>query len=123
MGFVASLWLPNSGALPAFAFTDSGLLVPLIAYPLLWLGAHLPLQRVGAKNDYSYGVYIYAYPVTVLLVIWHANSLPQPVFLLVVLGMTVSLAIISWHLIEKRALALKRIEPPWRKAREMEPAA
>ena len=56
VGFVASLWLPNSGALPAFAFTDSGLLVPLIAYPLLWLGAHLPLQRVGAKNDYSYGV-------------------------------------------------------------------
>jgi peptidoglycan/LPS O-acetylase OafA/YrhL len=122
-GFVASLWLPNAGALPAYAFTASELFVPLIAYPLLWLGAHLPLEQVGAENDYSYGVYIYAYPATVLLLIWHANSLPYPVFVLAVVGMTVPLAFISWHLVEKRALALKRVDPPWRRVREVEPAA
>ena len=118
--FTASMWLP--GAQPDYTFTASDLLMPLIAYPLLWLGAHLPFQRVGAENDYSYGVYIYTFPVTVLLVIWHANSLPYPVFALAVVGMTVPLAIISWHLIEKRALALRRIDPPWRRVREVESA-
>jgi peptidoglycan/LPS O-acetylase OafA/YrhL len=112
------MWLP--GAQPVYTFTASDLLMPLIAYPLLWLGAHLPLQRVGAENDYSYGVYIYAFPVTVLLVVWHANSLPYLLFTLVAIALTIPFAVISWHVIEKRALALKRIEPPWRKVPEVE---
>src|ERR1700677_238702 len=68
MLFTAGLWLP--GAFPMSAFTPSDLLTPLIAYPLLWLGIHLPFQKIGSKNDYSYGLYIFAYPVTVLLAIW-----------------------------------------------------
>jgi peptidoglycan/LPS O-acetylase OafA/YrhL len=116
--FTASMWLP--GTQPYFTFTASDLLMPLIAYPLLWLGAHLPLQRVGAENDYSYGIYVYAYPVTVLLVIWHANSLPYPLFTLAAVALTVPFAVISWHAIERRALALKRIEPPWRRTSRAE---
>ena len=42
---------------------------------MIWLGIHLPLARVGAKNDYSYGLYIYGYPVSQLLVVWGLNPL------------------------------------------------
>jgi peptidoglycan/LPS O-acetylase OafA/YrhL len=107
--FTAALWLPTDGRLPAYAFTDSDLLAPLIAYPLLWLGIHLPFQRVGARNDYSYGVYIYAYPVTVLLSIWGATRLGYPLFALVCALATVPFAVASWWAVEKRALSLKRL--------------
>jgi peptidoglycan/LPS O-acetylase OafA/YrhL len=107
--FVASLWLP--GAFPAIALTPSDLLAPLVAYPLLWLGSHLPFQRVGARNDYSYGVYIYAFPVTVLLLIWHAQRLGELTFVVLCVAGTIPFAVGSWWFIEKRALKHKKLDP------------
>jgi peptidoglycan/LPS O-acetylase OafA/YrhL len=76
----------------------------------LWLGAHLPLQRVGARNDYSYGVYIYAYPVQQLLATWHAQRFGYWAYLgLSVLGVA-PFAAASWWVVEKRALRLKRLD-------------
>ena len=109
--FFGGLWLP--GAYPSLSFTDSGLLTPLIAYPLLWLGIHLPFQKVGARNDYSYGAYIYAFPVTVLLAIWNVQRWGYTVFILLCVAGTVPFAVASWWLIEKRALSLKKLE--WRR--------
>ena len=109
VGFAASLWLPREGLPPAYAFTYSVLLAPLVAYPLLWLGAHLPFQKIGARNDYSYGVYVYAFPVTVLLTIWGANRWGYvPFAILCILG-TIPLAVGSWWLIERRAMALRTV--------------
>ncbi len=112
--FVAGLFLPNGGPHnardPMYAFTDSSLLAPLIAYPMLWLGIHLPFQRVGARNDYSYGTYIYGYPVSQLLVLWGAQHFGFPFYLTSVVAVTGLLAAGSWWLVEKRALSLKRLE-------------
>ncbi len=108
VAFAAALWLPDRGLAPAYSFTLSDLGAPLLAYPLLWLGGHLPFQRIGAKNDYSYGVYIYAYPVSVLLAIWGAYRLGYvPFAILCVLG-TIPLAAGSWWLVEKRAMSLRK---------------
>lgn len=109
--FVLGLWLPTGGYFPAFALTVSFVLTPLIAYPLIWLGIHLPFQQIGARNDYSYGVYIYAYPVTVLLVTWHVARLGEPAFVFLCVVATVPFAVASWWLVEKRALRLKRLQP------------
>jgi len=106
---IGSFWLP--GATPAQQFAQSDLLLPLITYPLIWLGIHLPFQRVGARNDYSYGIYIYAYPVTVILTLWHAQQWGYVPFLALVLLATAPFAIASWWLLEKRALRLKKIDP------------
>lgn len=110
VAFTAALWLPTDGRTPAYAFTNPGLLAPVIAYPLLWLGSHLPFQRIGRTNDYSYGIYVYAYPVTVLMVIWHANRLGYPVFALVSVAATAPCAMASWWAIEKQAMKLRKIQ-------------
>ena len=68
VGFVATQYLPTGGHQWYSRLTPSNLGVFLLAYPLLWLGAHLPFYWIGSKNDYSYGVYIYAYPLTPLLI-------------------------------------------------------
>jgi peptidoglycan/LPS O-acetylase OafA/YrhL len=109
--FVAGIWLPTDGHAPEFALTASDLLSPFIAYPLLWLGIHLPFKKVGARNDYSYGLYIYAYPVTVLLAICHAERLGEPAFIALCIVGTVPFALASWWLVEKRALSLKKFDP------------
>ena len=114
--FFGGLWLPADGsAISSYAFTWSLLLAPLVAYPMLWLGAHLPLDRVGSRNDYSYGVYVYAFPVTVLLTIWGANRWGYVPFVLLCIIGTIAFAVASWWLIERRALALKKLDarPVW----------
>jgi peptidoglycan/LPS O-acetylase OafA/YrhL len=109
--FLASLYLPTGGRIPDFFFTTSGLLAPLVAYPLLWLGIHLPFQRVGSRNDYSYGTYIYGFPISQLLVIWGVQSWGFVPFSVLCVGATIPFAVSSWWVIEKRALSLKRIDP------------
>jgi peptidoglycan/LPS O-acetylase OafA/YrhL len=72
---------------------------------MLWLATFGlgPLRAYANANDYSYGTYIYSYPVTqAILQLW-----PQinPVSLVLsVLGVTLALAFLSWELVERPAL-------------------
>jgi peptidoglycan/LPS O-acetylase OafA/YrhL len=111
--FIASLWWPLS--LPTNRFTGqiqgSALWAFSLVYPLLWLGTHLPLQRFGSQNDYSYGIYIYAWPVQELLVVLGVQRWGgYPVFSIMTVLVTLPFAIASWWLIEKRALGLKQLD-------------
>lgn len=73
---------------------------------LLFLGRSLPLYKVGAQNDISYGMYIYGWPVQQLLVIIFPNvSLVQFISLSVL--WTVPLACLSWFSVESPAQKLK----------------
>ena len=65
------------------------------------------LHRVGARNDYSYGVYIYAFPVQQILADLGVYRAGFPVYTAVTLLVTGVAAYGSWHLVEKRALLLK----------------
>lgn len=79
------------------------------AYFVLYLGARLPasVRWIGAKNDYSYGIYIYGFLVQQLLAYlgWHRLGYVPSV--LIALALTSGCAWLSWHGIEKRAMALK----------------
>jgi peptidoglycan/LPS O-acetylase OafA/YrhL len=84
-----------------------------LAYFVLYVAARLPrrVQWIGAKNDYSYGLYIYGFLVTQILVyagLHHAGYLP---LVLASLALSGGLAWLSWHGVEKRAMALKDIGP------------
>ncbi|WP_350347315.1 acyltransferase [Agromyces sp. G08B096] len=82
---------------------------PAFAYLLLWMAARLPKwsQRIGAKNDYSYGIYVYGFLVqqaTAALGWYRWGYLPWVLSTVVIAG---GCAWLSWHGVEKWALALK----------------
>ena len=115
--YAAGIWLPFFGQ-PMARFghylpSSTSVLAPLLAYPLLWLGMHLPspFQKVGARNDYSYGVYIYGWPVLQLLGIWGLQRWGYVPYMLSGVAMALALAFLSWHVVEKRALGLKKVDP------------
>jgi peptidoglycan/LPS O-acetylase OafA/YrhL len=64
------------------------------------------LERLTRRGDYSYGIYIYAFPVQQSVVfLWPTVGVGT--YLIVCTLLTLVLAIGSWHLIEQRALLLK----------------
>jgi peptidoglycan/LPS O-acetylase OafA/YrhL len=79
-----------------------------LAYLVLFL-AYVPsghIRRYNLLGDYSYGIYIYAFPVqqTVAALI---PGVSVTSMILISAAATIFLAAMSWHLLERRALALK----------------
>ena len=75
-------------------------------YVLFWLAFKCewpPLRRINAKNDISYGVYLYAFPLTQLIIFFwrdiHVGVLVLATFLL-----SLICGSLSWHLVERPAL-------------------
>jgi peptidoglycan/LPS O-acetylase OafA/YrhL len=67
-------------------------------------GAILAFNRLG---DYSYGTYIYAYPVQQALMALRPDLSAVPLFVLSFF-VTLVLAVASWHFIERPATGLAR---------------
>jgi peptidoglycan/LPS O-acetylase OafA/YrhL len=82
---------------------------PAFVYFILWLGARLPkaFQWIGAKNDYSYGIYIYGFLVQQMLAFFEIYKWGYFIYVFLTLLFTVPLAWLSWHIVEKQAMALK----------------
>jgi peptidoglycan/LPS O-acetylase OafA/YrhL len=113
--FIGALWLPFGNVVTYSALpTVSGaaLFSVFLAYPMIWLGIHLPPKRIGARNDYSYGVYVYAFPVQQLLATWGVQRWGMPVFMALSVAGTMPFAVASWWLIERHALRLKTLGRP-----------
>jgi peptidoglycan/LPS O-acetylase OafA/YrhL len=83
--------------------------IPL-AYVMLFLAVRLPVQSIGSKNDVSYGLYIWAFPVQQLIAIAFPNQeLPLFIFVAASVVLTLPLAWASWLLIERPASKLKTV--------------
>ncbi|GGM39250.1 acyltransferase family protein [Dactylosporangium sucinum] len=82
-------------------------------YLLLWAGVRLPkvLKRIGRRNDYSYGVYIYAFPIQQALAIVGVPKLGWTFYLLTSVATVGLVAACSWHLVEKQAMRAKNWTP------------
>lgn len=79
-----------------------------LAYVLFYL-AYVPagpLRKYNLLGDYSYGVYIFAFPVQQSIVALNPG-ISATTLIFSSGAVTIVLAILSWHLIEKRALSLK----------------
>jgi peptidoglycan/LPS O-acetylase OafA/YrhL len=68
------------------------------------------LTRITATGDYSYGVYIYAFPVQQAIAFLYPQ-LNFGIYVALCTAVTLTLAIFSWHLVEKAALAFKPRSP------------
>lgn len=78
-------------------------------YLLFWLALTVkwkPLLTLNAKDDISYGVYLYAWPITELI-LWFWRDVPLAVLVLLTLVGACLCGAISWKLIEQPALKLK----------------
>jgi len=99
-----------------FWFFYSSPLLNLVIVPLIVLGYGIASSpkflKVFSKLDYSYGIYIYAFPVQqALIATWPEIGIAN--YIIATTVITVVLAALSWYLIEKPSLALK---PKSRKA-------
>lgn len=84
------------------------LLVIAVVYSTIYLGFKLPgvLLQYNKLGDYSYGVYIIAFPVQQLIANFQHGISPLSMMVQSAL-LTIPLAICSWHLVEEPALRLK----------------
>lgn len=87
-------------------------LSPFVLAPsLIWAAWNLPLRDIEswAGGDYSYGLYLYGYPVQQMLAEFQVHHLGFAPYLAASISISFLLAVASWHLCEKRALALKSV--------------
>jgi peptidoglycan/LPS O-acetylase OafA/YrhL len=112
--------IPASGVLAAAAaavvaggywYSHPELIVgPPLAYLCVWLAARVPMPAVLGRNDFSYGLYIYAMPVQQLLAIYGVHRWGAAAYLALSLVGVAPFAVGSWFLVERRALALKNVQ-------------
>ncbi len=79
-----------------------------LPYVVLWL-AYVPggpVRAFNALGDYSYGLYLWAFPVE-QAVLQRAPGMSQPALTAVAGAITLALAVASWHRVEEPALRLK----------------
>jgi len=91
--FLLSLCLPY--VVIYLAFMPTGFLRPVVQSATKW-------------GDFSYGVYLYGYPVQQVLMRKWGDRLPFPVFIGLSCVGALLLAALSWHLVERPFLKLKK---------------
>jgi peptidoglycan/LPS O-acetylase OafA/YrhL len=91
-----------------YALARDALFQPLVAYAVLVLAYHPRLQlplfyRIG---DYSYGMYVYAFPIQQAIV-WLSPGIGPLALFAIAAPLTLLVAVASWHVVERPALGLK----------------
>ncbi|WP_181296561.1 acyltransferase [Pseudomonas sp. Q2-TVG4-2] len=97
------------------ARTELWLYIHVLTLPYLTIYlAHLPIPRLsgfGRHGDFSYGIYIFSFPIQQLLMHSFSPQLPLGAFMAISLLASIAVAALSWHFIESPALRLKRYLP------------
>ena len=86
-------------------------------YTLFWLAFRLPLSWFDKPGDFSYGLYIYSFPVQQMLAYFGGNRHGlYPYFALAML-ISCGLAVLSYRFVEKPCLDLKNWHGPFARRR------
>jgi len=85
------------------------LVTPALAYLTVYLGvSDLPELPLFRRGDYSYGIYLYGFPLQqTIFTLWPDNRAASILFVVSVPVIT-AFAMLSWHAIERPILALRR---------------
>lgn len=67
------------------------------------------LNNFSKLGDFSYGIYIYAYPIQQMIVNFHTTNITILKLFLLSSSIVLPLSIISWYLVEERALRYKSL--------------
>lgn len=122
LGSLACVWqrhvplsLPAAALAIAVVFADARgdvrggpLFALLLAYVVLVVAYHpaLRVRSVGRAPDYSYGLYVYAFPIQQAIV-WAKRDISPGLLFVSAAAATLAVAALSWHLLESPALRLK----------------
>ncbi len=89
-----------------------------LPYLLFWFvfEAKIRLHNAGKYGDFSYGIYIYSFPVQQTIIYYTNGSLRAWQMILLSFAGTLPLAAFSWFVVEKKAIKLKNILFPAVKA-------
>lgn len=82
-------------------------------YFLMWCGVRLPITRWAKYGDFSYGIYIYAWPLMTLATYFGLERYGWFAYHFTIIVLVHIIAILSWFLIEKPAMSLKDWTPKW----------
>ena len=91
------------------------LAVPVLGAYALFFAAYLPIGRLrhfASRGDLSYGLYLYAFPLQLLLIRAFSPWLHPLTLSLLALGITALFAVLSWHFVESPFLHLKKSSRP-----------
>ncbi|MBR0899756.1 acyltransferase [Bradyrhizobium tropiciagri] len=81
---------------------------PALVYITVFLGvSNLPRLPLFSKGDYSYGIYLYGFPMQQVVKVWLPNASLIVQFAIAIVLIT-TFAALSWHWIEKPVLKLRR---------------
>ena len=98
-------------ALAAFLFLELDRFVYLAAFPVAYATAYLgltnPRKTILLSGDYSYGIYLFAYPIQQALVFLFPASRTTAIIFLTAVPVSCAYAIFSWHCIEHPILRRK----------------
>ena len=80
-------------------------------YVLFWFAFHprVRLERWAARGDFSYGIYLYAFPIQQLLIHWIPALRPLELFALA-MPLSAACGMMSWHAVEKWFLYRKKTD-------------
>lgn len=81
------------------------------SYLVMYIGFNqkITLHNFAKYGDFSYGIYIYAFPVQQTIVYIFGGVMSPILNIILSIPITLILAFFSWHLIEKRFLRLKSV--------------
>jgi peptidoglycan/LPS O-acetylase OafA/YrhL len=106
----AVFWLFLCGLIVATSNKDIFYIFYVFTIPyLLFYLAYVPsglIRRYNQLGDYSYGIYIYAFPIQQSAAALNPGISVTQMFLISTAATTL-LAVFSWHLVEQKALQLK----------------
>jgi peptidoglycan/LPS O-acetylase OafA/YrhL len=114
LAFIAALVLFVACKIPHAMSVASPIAGSYLVFTLAFLPARW-LPRFGRFGDFSYGLYVYAFPLQQAVVATAGTKVGVPTLFVISYTLTLLVAITSWHLIESPCLSLKGI---W-KRREM----
>jgi peptidoglycan/LPS O-acetylase OafA/YrhL len=100
------LLIPAIGIVAFYYFAGNEYFLPIgLGIILMFLAFGFSfLNDIGKNGDYSYGVYLFHFPIIQILIALGYFQLNPAVSMLLTLGTVFSVAYLSWHLLEKRVL-------------------
>jgi peptidoglycan/LPS O-acetylase OafA/YrhL len=79
-----------------------------VAYAFLWISSWLPSPKFIYRNDISYGLYIYAFPIQQLLAVYGLHKFGLATYMALSAAITTFFALASWFLVEQPIMSKVR---------------